>query len=102
MSTPTWGRSSKGSRARRRRWTGWTSPDWKLSIEGHTDAVASDRSNLELSGRRAAAVRDALTAGFRITPGRRTTTGYGESRPQDRNDTVDGRARNRRVELIRQ
>lgn len=77
-------------------------PDWKLSIQGHTDAVASDRYNLELSGRRAAAVKDALTGGYRITPGRLTTAGYGESRPQDRNDTVEGRARNRRVELIRQ
>jgi outer membrane protein OmpA-like peptidoglycan-associated protein len=77
-------------------------PDWKLSIEGHTDAVASDRYNLELSGRRAAAVKDALTGGFGIATGGLTTAGYGESRPQDRNDTVEGRARNRRVELVRQ
>jgi len=77
-------------------------PDWKLSIEGHTDAVASDGYNLELSGRRAAAVKDALTGAFGVAAGRLTTAGYGESRPQDRNDTVEGRARNRRVELIRQ
>jgi outer membrane protein OmpA-like peptidoglycan-associated protein len=77
-------------------------PDWKLSIEGHTDAVASDRYNLELSGRRAAAVKAALVDAFRIAGGRLTTAGYGESRPQDRNDTVEGRARNRRVELVRQ
>jgi outer membrane protein OmpA-like peptidoglycan-associated protein len=77
-------------------------PDWKLSIEGHTDAVASDRYNLELSGRRAAAVKDALVGSFRIAGPRLTTAGFGESRPQDRNDTVEGRARNRRVELIRQ
>jgi outer membrane protein OmpA-like peptidoglycan-associated protein len=77
-------------------------PDWKLSIEGHTDAVASDRYNLELSGRRAAAVKEALVGTFEIAGGRLTTAGYGESRPQDRNDTVEGRARNRRVELVRQ
>jgi outer membrane protein OmpA-like peptidoglycan-associated protein len=77
-------------------------PDWKLSIEGHTDAVASDRYNLELSGRRAAAVKEALVDTLGIAAPRLTTAGFGESRPQDRNDTVEGRARNRRVELVRQ
>jgi outer membrane protein OmpA-like peptidoglycan-associated protein len=76
-------------------------PDWILSIEGHTDDVASDRYNLELSGRRAAAVKAALGAQFSIAGTRLTTAGFGESRPQDRNDTVEGRARNRRVELVR-
>ena len=77
-------------------------PDWKLSIEGHTDDVASDRYNLELSARRAAAVKAALGEQFGIGAARLTTAGFGESRPQDRNDTVEGRARNRRVELVRQ
>ncbi len=77
-------------------------PDWKLSIEGHTDAVASDRYNVELSGRRAAAVKTALTGQYDIAGDRLATAGYGESRPQDRNDTLEGRARNRRVELVRQ
>jgi outer membrane protein OmpA-like peptidoglycan-associated protein len=77
-------------------------PGWQLAIEGHTDAVASDRYNLELSGRRAAAVKEALVGIWGIARGRLTTAGYGESRPQDRNDTVEGRARNRRVELVRQ
>jgi len=76
-------------------------PDWKLSIEGHTDNVASDQYNLELSSRRAAAVKTALGTRFGIDGGRLTTAGFGESRPQDRNDTVEGRARNRRVELVR-
>jgi outer membrane protein OmpA-like peptidoglycan-associated protein len=76
-------------------------PDWKLSIEGHTDNVASDRYNLELSARRAAAVKTALGARFGIPASRLTTAGFGESRPQDRNNTVEGRARNRRVELVR-
>jgi outer membrane protein OmpA-like peptidoglycan-associated protein len=77
-------------------------PDWKLSIEGHTDDVASDRYNLELSSRRAASVKAALGARFSIADSRLTTAGLGESRPQDRNDTIEGRARNRRVELVRQ
>lgn len=77
-------------------------PDWTLSIEGHTDDVASDRYNLELSSRRAAAVKASLGTRFGIAGSRLTTAGFGESRPQDRNDTVEGRARNRRVELVRQ
>jgi hypothetical protein len=77
-------------------------PDWTLSIEGHTDNVASDRYNLELSTRRAAAVKAALGTQFGIAGPRLTTAGFGESSPQDRNDTVEGRARNRRVELVRQ
>jgi outer membrane protein OmpA-like peptidoglycan-associated protein len=77
-------------------------PDWKLSIEGHTDAVASDSYNLTLSQRRAAAVRSELTAHFGIAASRLAATGFGESRPQDRNDSIEGRARNRRVELVRQ
>jgi outer membrane protein OmpA-like peptidoglycan-associated protein len=76
-------------------------PDWTLAIEGHTDAVASDRYNLDLSARRAAAVKSALGERYGIAGARLTTAGFGESRPQDRNDTVEGRARNRRVELVR-
>ena len=76
-------------------------PDWTLSIEGHTDNVASDRYNLDLSSRRAAAVKAALGTRFGIGGSRLTTAGLGEGAPQDRNDTVEGRARNRRVELVR-
>jgi outer membrane protein OmpA-like peptidoglycan-associated protein len=77
-------------------------PDWKIAIEGHTDSVASDAYNLDLSRRRAAAVKSALTSAHVIDPQRLTTAGFGESRPKDRNDTLEGRARNRRVELVRQ
>jgi outer membrane protein OmpA-like peptidoglycan-associated protein len=76
-------------------------PDWALSIEGHTDNVASDQYNLELSSRRAAAVKAALGTRFGIAAARLTTAGFGESSPRDRNDTLEGRARNRRVELVR-
>jgi len=76
-------------------------PDWKLGIEGHTDNIAGDAYNLDLSRRRAASVRTALTTKYRIEAARLASEGYGESRPKDRNDTLEGRARNRRVELAR-
>ena len=76
-------------------------PDWTLSIEGHTDNIASDQYNLDLSSRRAAAVKAALGTQFSIAGARLTTAGLGETSPRDRNDTLEGRARNRRVELVR-
>ena len=76
--------------------------DWKLAIEGHTDSIASDAVNLDLSRRRAAAVKAALVDRHRVAAARLTTNGFGESRPKDTNDTLKGRARNRRVELVRQ
>lgn len=75
-------------------------PDWTLVIEGHTDAVGSAESNLQLSRRRSEAVRSALVERG-VATARLTTAGYGASRPQDTNDTPEGRARNRRVELVR-
>lgn len=75
---------------------------WQLAIEGHTDSIASDQFNLELSARRAAAVKAVLTGRYGIAEGRLTTSGAGESRPKGLNDTPEGRARNRRVELVRQ
>jgi outer membrane protein OmpA-like peptidoglycan-associated protein len=76
-------------------------PDWKLSVEGHTDGIAGDAYNMELSRRRAAAVKDALVKRYKVDEKLLTTTGYGKSRPKDTNDTLEGRARNRRVELVR-
>jgi outer membrane protein OmpA-like peptidoglycan-associated protein len=70
----------------------------QISIEGHTDGTGTDAYNQGLSERRAAAVRDYLAAAG-IDPGRLTVVGYGESRPVASNDTDDGRAQNRRVEL---
>jgi outer membrane protein OmpA-like peptidoglycan-associated protein len=77
-------------------------PDWKLGIEGHTDNIAGDSYNLDLSRRRAASVKTALVKTYSIDGNRLTTAGFGKSRPQDTNDTLEGRARNRRVELVRQ
>jgi outer membrane protein OmpA-like peptidoglycan-associated protein len=76
-------------------------PDWKLGIEGHTDSIASDSYNMGLSQRRAAAVVQALVQKQGVSAARLSSSGAGESRPKDRNDTLEGRARNRRVELVR-
>ena len=76
-------------------------PEWKLVIEGHTDNIATDAYNLQLSQRRAAAVKQALVSGKGVAGARLTTGGFGEARPKDTNDTLEGRARNRRVELVR-
>jgi outer membrane protein OmpA-like peptidoglycan-associated protein len=77
-------------------------PDWKLRIDGHTDGIGNDVANLDLSKRRAAAVANALVARYGIASGRLMTDGHGESSPQATNETPEGRARNRRVELRRQ
>ena len=76
-------------------------PDWKLAIEGHTDNIANDAYNLQLSQRRSAAVKNALVSKKSVAGTRLTTAGFGESRPKDTNDTLEGRARNRRVELVK-
>ena len=77
-------------------------PDWKLTVEGHTDNIGGDAYNLDLSKRRAAAVKDALVTRYHIAADRLLTNGYGSSRPVETNDTLEGRARNRRVELTRE
>ncbi|MFO1466577.1 MAG: OmpA family protein [Steroidobacteraceae bacterium] len=75
--------------------------DWKLRVSGHTDGIGGDAKNLDLSQRRAAAVKDALVKRFHVAGERLSTDGYGKSRPKDTNDTLEGRAHNRRVELTR-
>lgn len=76
--------------------------DWKLFVGGHTDGIGGDQYNLDLSKRRAAAVKDALIKRYKIDTGRLGTSGFGKSQPKDTNDTIEGRAHNRRVELVRQ
>ncbi len=67
-------------------------------VEGHTDSVGRDAYNQKLSLRRADSVRQYLVK-HGIPSNRITTEGFGESRPVASNDTADGRAQNRRVEL---
>jgi outer membrane protein OmpA-like peptidoglycan-associated protein len=76
-------------------------PYWKLRIDGHTDTIGGDSYNLGLSNRRSAAVKNALVKQYNIESGRLTTGGYGASRPKATNDTLEGRAQNRRVELVK-
>lgn len=77
-------------------------PDWVLRVEGHTDNVGGDAFNQGLSEQRAAAVKKTLVEDYHIPANNLTTAGYGASRPADTNETMEGRARNRRVELARQ
>jgi len=77
-------------------------PDWKLTVNGHTDNIGGDASNLDLSHRRAVAVRKALAERFQVDASRLLTDGFGASQPKASNDTAGGRALNRRVELVRQ
>lgn len=72
--------------------------DINISVEGHTDAIGSDAYNQRLSERRAGSVADYLARGG-VARSRMRVEGYGESRPVATNDTEDGRAQNRRVEL---
>ncbi len=75
-------------------------PEAVVEVRGHTDATGPDEANLDLSQRRAGAVRDALIRRG-VAPGRITAVGYGESFPIGDNSTAAGRAANRRVELHR-
>jgi outer membrane protein OmpA-like peptidoglycan-associated protein len=75
--------------------------DWTLAIEGHTDNIGGDASNQTLSTQRAEAVRSALTSRYHIAPARLRSAGFGATRPREPNTTIEGRARNRRVELVR-
>ena len=77
-------------------------PDWKLTVAGNTDNIGGDAYNLDLSKRRAAAVKQALVTQYHMAPERLSTDGYGASHPIETNDTLEGRARNRRVELTRE
>ena len=76
-------------------------PEWRLRVDGHTDDVGSPEANLKLSRQRAQAVVDAVVERLGGGADRLTAAGYGESQPIESNETLEGRARNRRVELIR-
>jgi OOP family OmpA-OmpF porin len=75
-------------------------PNSKLIIEGHTDSYGSDTANYALSQRRAEAVKAYLVANMRINPTKVSAIGYGETRPIANNETVEGRAKNRRIDVV--
>jgi len=74
-------------------------PDLTLRIEGHTDDVGDEASNLALSERRAAAVKAWLVESGRVAGARLVTAGLGESKPAVAGTTPEAREQNRRVEL---
>lgn len=76
-------------------------PDVKIKIVGHTDTDGADAANLDLSKRRAAAVKAELAKTFGIDASRIQTDGKGESQPVAANDSPANKALNRRVEFIK-
>jgi outer membrane protein OmpA-like peptidoglycan-associated protein/ABC-type amino acid transport substrate-binding protein len=75
--------------------------DLNILIEGHTDNVGSPVSNLALSEARAAAVKAALVSDYGADAGRISTAGLGDTKPAVPNTTAEGRAQNRRVEVVK-
>jgi outer membrane protein OmpA-like peptidoglycan-associated protein len=75
-------------------------PSLKLAIEGHTDTVGNAQSNKTLSERRAKAVMDAIVKQG-IDTRRLSSAGFGPDKPIADNKTEEGRAKNRRVELVK-
>lgn len=73
----------------------------RVKIIGHTDSDGDDKSNLDLSKRRAEAVKAALSKEFGIDASRMESDGKGESQPADKNDSPAGKANNRRVEFVK-
>lgn len=78
------------------------SPTLRLLVVGHTDSVGAFEQNMALSNDRAGAVVKALTTTHGIAPARLKAVGCGPAAPVASNKTEDGRAKNRRVELVEQ
>lgn len=76
-------------------------PELSINIEGHTDNVGNPKSNKILSDERAKAVLESIVAQG-IDPKRLKAAGYGQDKPIADNNTEEGRAKNRRVELVKQ
>lgn len=77
-------------------------PKLKVYIVGHTDNVGALGYNLKLSSRRAEAITRLLETTYHIAPSRLVAEGVGPLAPVDSNDTAAGRAKNRRVEMVKQ
>ena len=75
-------------------------PDAQLVLEGHTDASGEPAANVQLSEKRAFAVMQYLRQSLLISAGRIRSIGYGADRPIASNQTPDGRAKNRRIDII--
>jgi outer membrane protein OmpA-like peptidoglycan-associated protein len=77
-------------------------PHLKLYVVGHTDNVGTLANNMDLSKRRADAVVKVLTTKYKVVAARLSAQGDGPTAPVASNDSEDGRAKNRRVELVKQ
>lgn len=75
-------------------------PEFKFSVEGHTDNDGEDAPNQKLSEARAKSVLDEMVK-LGISSDRLTSKGHGESKPMTGNDTPEGKAQNRRVEFVK-
>lgn len=75
-------------------------PDCSITIEGHTDSYGSDEKNMALSQERAAAVSQYIQANMGLEASRISAVGYGESKPIASNETNEGRAKNRRIDVV--
>lgn len=73
----------------------------KILIEGHTDSDGDEAYNQILSEKRAQAISDLLISKYKVDPSQLKTIGYGESKPIGDNNSARGKAKNRRVELIK-
>jgi len=76
-------------------------PDVRIKVVGHTDGDGDAAKNLDLSKRRAAAVKSELSKTYGVDAGRIETDGKGEAEPVAGNDTPANKAKNRRVEFIK-
>ena len=76
-------------------------PALRLSIEGHTDTDGGDDHNMTLSQERAESVRNYIINTYKIPADRLEAKGWGETKPLDTNDSAEGKANNRRVELVK-
>jgi len=75
-------------------------PECSVTIEGHTDSHGSDKMNLKLSQQRADAVSQYILANMGLDASRINAVGYGESKPIASNETKEGRAKNRRIDVV--
>lgn len=78
-------------------------PDINILVEGHTDSIPISKTyqdNLALSVARSTAIARILTKDYQVTPARITASGRGENEPIATNSTPEGRAQNRRTEII--
>jgi len=75
-------------------------PDTAMIIEGHTDTTGDLAANQQLSERRALAVMQYIRESLLIPADRIQSIGYGADKPVASNQTTDGRAKNRRIDII--